>query len=168
MKTLSFIVIALYFLATVYATSAEFTLLSTIGLILSVMLLMCVYIYWIFVPAKFAKERLGQNVYFRKLSILLYVILAMFFVILVSTILQYSNFTNIGRIRYLIGGLGSFITLSLIYGFVLGAKALVFCEKPADEIKTGVVVWTFILYFYLPIGMFFLSPRLDKLKTMSG
>ncbi|MBN4058572.1 hypothetical protein JYT93_00895 [bacterium AH-315-J19] len=166
MKVLSLAIFVIYFFAIGYAMSVEDKILPVIVFTLAFVLVICVYFYWIFVPAKFAKERHGQNVYFRRLSILLYVISAMFLVILVSAILQYSNFINLGKMKYFIDILGAFLVLSLIYGFILGAKALIFCEKPADEIKTGLLVWTVILYFYLPVGMFFLSPRLDKLKTM--
>ena len=52
--------------------------------------------------------------------------------------------------------------VSLITNFVAGARALTFLERHALGKQSNAIV-AFFAYFYLPIGIFFICPRIAKL-----
>jgi len=127
---------------------------------ISTLIALTPYLYWAYLPVKIADT--ASIIRYYKLTVVLLVLSLL--LLISSLILSPPTVDNDQEIIPTVSGF--LFSASLIGCFVFGARSLVqqerkYLSKPSNGLMA------FFMFFYLPIGIFFLVPRLKKLYESS-
>jgi hypothetical protein len=162
MKYVTILIYLIYIILLPFLIAEQLSIKSMIILSVLFLLIFSVSYYWVFVTVHHAKHICDQAGYLRW-----YVILILFGFISssASVSLQILNHYQPSIMEYDVDWVGMLFVFSFSGTLLLGAIALVHSEKVALNKETS-IFGAFLLFVYLPIGIFFLFKRLKKLEAI--
>ena len=160
MKYVTILIYVVYVVWVPFLMAEQLSIKSMIILSVLLLLIISVNYYWVFVTVHLAKHICGQTVYLRW-----YVALIVFGLISsgASILMKILSHYYPNTIEYNVDWVGALFVFSLACALLLGAIALVHSEKKALNKETS-IFGAFLMFIYLPIGIFFLPKRLKGLR----
>ncbi len=164
MKNITLFIYLLYIILTPVLYAMQINVFSKLAYGAMLFIIITLHYYWALVSIKTIKEGHHKALYLKRYKILFSA--SGFFLGSAISLNIFHYFEPSALVDRFAGITGALFCLSFVCTLFLAAKALAYSEKEVFNKRTN-VFGTFLLYVYLPIGIFFISTRLKKLKQLS-